>query len=239
MDDVTLFDMVQNGTMDAAVAATLWTIGEERRSFLTVAVPRLAGKTTVARAMLQFAPPDTVVHELSGELDEMARLRAAPDGGYLFVDEFARGGQSHYIWGEPVRRVFQTVQAGFSLATSLHASSLWEAFRLICEENGVPDDDASRIDYVVYLVRMGDEEHGYRRRVAAVYEVERVEDGVPHARLLHRWRAEEDTFDRMEAPRLLTAGTARLRQHAAHIRRTVDRQRSTAAGAGVEAAAAS
>ncbi len=236
MDDVTLFDMVQNGTMDAAVAATLWTIGEERRSFLTVAVPRLAGKTTVARAMLQFAPPDTAVHELSGELDEMARLRAAPDGGYLFVDEFARGGQSRYIWGEPVRRVFQTVQAGFSLATSLHASSLWEAFRLICEENGVPDEDASRIDYVVYLVRMGDEEHGYRRRVAAVYEVERVEDGVPRARLLHRWRAEEDTFDRMEAPRLLAAGTTRLQQHAAYIRRTVgDRQPA----AGVAASAAS
>ncbi len=51
MAELSLADLVRNGTMDEHVAATLWTIAEERRSFMVTAVPRFAGKSTVSNAM--------------------------------------------------------------------------------------------------------------------------------------------------------------------------------------------
>ena len=47
--------LVQNGTMDAEIAGTLWAAVDEQASFLTVAVPQNAGKTTVASAVLALA----------------------------------------------------------------------------------------------------------------------------------------------------------------------------------------
>lgn len=38
--DPSLLDLVANGTLDAEIAATLWSIADERRSFMTVAIHR-------------------------------------------------------------------------------------------------------------------------------------------------------------------------------------------------------
>ncbi len=40
--------LIANGTMSAEVAATLWLMMEEHPSFLVVALPRKAGKSTLA-----------------------------------------------------------------------------------------------------------------------------------------------------------------------------------------------
>jgi Flp pilus assembly CpaF family ATPase len=40
MSDPSLLDLVANGTLDAEIAATLWSIADERRSFMTVAIHR-------------------------------------------------------------------------------------------------------------------------------------------------------------------------------------------------------
>mgnify|MGYP000737082563 CR=1 FL=1 len=146
MAELSLADLVRNGTMDEHVAATLWTIAEERRSFMVTAVPRFAGKSTVSSAMLEQVPKGTPVHVLSGDEDEMRELAANPDGGYLVVGELSRAPVSHYIWGQPVRTYFETVRAGFSLATAMHAPTPEDAFALIGDDNGVPDGDASLIE---------------------------------------------------------------------------------------------
>ena len=65
MSELTLVDLVRNGTMNAEIAATLASIAAERRSFMVVAVPRFAGKTTVTDAMLHCLPADVPVHRLS------------------------------------------------------------------------------------------------------------------------------------------------------------------------------
>lgn len=44
-------DLVRNGTMSAEIAATLAGAVEEGRSFFVLAVPRLAGKSTVTEAV--------------------------------------------------------------------------------------------------------------------------------------------------------------------------------------------
>lgn len=227
MAELTLLDLVHNGTMDHHLAATIWTIAEERRSFVVMAVPRFAGKTTVSHAMLRFVPSGTPVHHLSGDEAEVESLRANPDGGYLVVGEFSRASVSNYIWGEPVRKVFETMREGFPLATALHAATVEEAFSKICDDNGVPDRDASLIDYVIYIERKGTDLDDFWRRIAAVHEVDRVVNGMPSARLLHRWNEADDSFERVEQPRLLSVGADGLQARAARIRQMVDAGRTS------------
>ena len=214
MAELTLLDLVRNGTMSAGVAATLSAIAEEKRSFMIVAVPRLAGKSTVGRAMLDFAPRSAPIHHLSGSEAEMEELARRPDGGYLVVAEFADVDVPGYIWGSPVRRVFQTMRAGFSLSVGLHAPSVEEAYAAVCHGNGVADEDASRISYMVYIERMGANRDDFWRRIATVYEVDRVVGGVPHARLVHRWYRESDQFEQVEHPRLLSIREPALQERA-------------------------
>ena len=226
MAELTLLDLVRNGTMSAGVAATLSAIAEEKRSFMIVAVPRFAGKSTVARAVLDFAPRSAPLHHLSGSEEEMDELAQRPDGGYLVVGEFSQAPVPGYIWGSPVRRVFQTMRAGFSLSVCLHAPTVEEAYAAVCHGNGVGDEDASRIGYMVYIERMGANLDDFWRRIAAVYEIDRVVGGVPHARLLHRWHRESDRFEQVEHPHLLSVREPALQERAKRFQEMADAGRT-------------
>ena len=217
----TILDLIANGTMSAEMAATLWAAVDERRSFVVVAIPRLAGKSTVGNAMLSLLPAEVPVHRLSGEEEEMGRLKEEATGGYLVVGEFSQAPVSTYIWGSPVRRVFDTLTAGYSLAVSLHAPGLREAFEAICQGNGVTDEQASGIGLMVYLRRFG-EDPDFWRRAAEIHEVDKVEGGVPRGRLLHRWVEEDDRFEVVERPRVLGAEAGDLEGRAARLSERVE-----------------
>ncbi len=73
MAELTLVDLLRNGTMNAEIAATLASIAAEQRSFMVVAIPRFAGKSTVTNAMLHCVPANLPVHRLSGDEAEMDR----------------------------------------------------------------------------------------------------------------------------------------------------------------------
>ena len=208
MPELMLADLVRNGTMSPAIAATIATAAAERRSLLVFAIPRLAGKTTTLRAALAHAPAGTPVHELSQAEGAGLGIPAEPDGGYLFVSEIADTPFPDYLWGEPVRRVFDALERGFALATALHAPGIDEAFAQICHANGVPDTQAARIDLAVYIRALGpDWRAPIARRVAAVHEIQGVTNGVPRTRYLYAWDDEHDRFETVEAPtRLGTAG---------------------------------
>jgi Flp pilus assembly CpaF family ATPase len=217
LSEITLVDLVRNGTINAEIAATLWSIVAEKHSFMIVAVPRFAGKSTVGDAMLQFVSDDVPVHQLSGEESEMEQLQQHADGGYLVVGEFSNAPVPRYIWGSPVRKVFETMRAGYSLSTALHAPTVEEAYAAISQGNDVADEDASKISYMVYIERMGDDLDSFWRRVAEVHEVDRVVDGKPQGRLLHRWDAQADRFERVAEPRLLTVGSQKIAERASQI----------------------
>jgi hypothetical protein len=224
----TILDLVRNGTMSAQMAATLWAAADARLSWVIAAVPRWAGKSAVADAMLALLPPGVPVHRLSGDEHEMAHLKQAATGGYLVVGEFSEAPVPTYIWGPPVRRVFDTVAAGYSLATSLHAPDLQGIFDVICQSNGVTDQDASRIKLALYIRRFGDEPETFWRRLAEIHEVDRVEGGTPFGRLLHRW-TEDDRFEAVEAPRLLQTESGAIDARAARMEAMIAAGRTTAA----------
>lgn len=201
-----LADLVRNGTMSAEIAATLATAAAERRSLLVIAVPRNAGKTTTLRATLEHAPKGTAVHHLSRDLDDLG-IPPQDDAGYLFMSEIAQTGFPDYLWGEEVRRVFASLERGFSLATALHAASVDEAFEVICGANEVLDRDAGGLDLALYIHTEGPWDATERRRIAELREVEAVKDGRPQGGTLFRWHEDGDRFERVDEPAVIGSET--------------------------------
>jgi hypothetical protein len=64
----------------------------------------------------------------------------------------------------------------------------------------VPDRHAAGIDLFVYIRSLGHWEQPERRVVAEVHELEGVDGGRPHARLLHRWDQANDRFEDVDLP---------------------------------------
>jgi hypothetical protein len=186
--ELTLADLVANGTMSPEIAATLRATARGRHSFLVVAVPRLAGKSTVMAAMLECAPPGAPVKAVGDDGVDIDALAVASAGGYLVVPEISEYPVSAgYIWGAPVRRVFARIGDEVALAAALHAPGAAEAMEVVCRGNRVPDEHAAHIALVVYIRSLGtDWRRPTGRRIATVNEIVAVRGGRPETRLLHR-----------------------------------------------------
>jgi len=181
--------------MSQDIADVLRATVRDRRSFIVLAVPRLAGKSTVMRAMLAERPKSAPVRTLAEDGDDISLLLAQSRNGYLIVPEVTQSGaMPGYIWGEPVRQVFRSVGDGVSLAATLHADGPADAFAQICKGCGVPDEDARKISLAVYLRSIGRWEEPSRRVVSSVHEISDVREGRPVMRLVHRWDEEADRF---------------------------------------------
>ena len=190
-----LDDLVANRTMSREVAETLRRIGRDRRSFVVLAVPRLAGKSTVLRAILAERPPTSPVMTLAEDGQDIDELVKKSTGGYLVIPEITQSAaMPGYIWGDDVRRIFKAAKAGVSLAATLHADGPEDAFTQICQGCGVPDADASKIAFSVHLRSIGRWEEPTRRVVQAVHAIEGVKGGTPKLRLLHQWDERRDEF---------------------------------------------
>jgi type IV secretory pathway ATPase VirB11/archaellum biosynthesis ATPase len=191
-----LDDLVANRTMSSDIAGTLREVARQRRSFIVVAVPRLAGKSTVLGAILAERPessPMATVAEDGRAIDQLVRDSV---GGYLVIPEITQSAaMPGYIWGADVRRIFKLAKDGdVSLAATLHADGPDDAFRQICGGCGVPDSDASKFSLAVSLRSIGRWEEPTRRVVASVHEIAGVNDGKPRMKLLHHWDEGHDGF---------------------------------------------
>ena len=210
MSELTLPALVANGTMSAPIAETLRATAREGHSFAVFAIPRMAGKSTTLGAMLAERAPGSPVRVVTGEAPEQDKLRKDCEGGYLVIPEILAGQAkdvpSEYIFGEPVRRVFETLASGYSLAFTTHADGLREMFDIVARKNQVSDEHCSLIRLCVYLRSIGEWEHPEKRRVSEVHEVLRVTGGVPEVRLLHRWDEASDTFVDVDRPRIIGHG---------------------------------
>jgi hypothetical protein len=205
---LSLADLTANGTMSPEIASTLGATARGRHSFLVVAIPRLAGKSTVMAAMLSHRPlgaPGKTVGDDGADIDALA---AASAGGYLIVPEISEYPvTAGYIWGAPVRHVFSRIGEDVALAAALHASGAEEAIEIACHGNGVPDEQAAQIAVVVYIRSLGsDWQRPTGRRIATVHEIVTVRNGRPETRLLHRWDERADHFETLERPRRIAAG---------------------------------
>jgi hypothetical protein len=176
------------------MAATLACAAEERRSMLFVAVPRMAGKSTLMRAALAHIPERTAVHHLRRSAGPGLGIPGAEADGYLAMSEIAPTGFDDYLWGDEVRTVFAALRPGLSLVTALHAPGIDEAFDVITRGCGVPAEQAGTIELVTYIRSLGPWQSPTRRVVERMHEVDGVSDGGVAHRLLYSWDEAADQF---------------------------------------------
>src|SRR5438067_9153076 len=112
-----LDDLVANRTMSREVAETLRGIARDRRSFIVLAVPRLAGKSTVLRAILAERPTSSPVMTLAEDGQDVDQLIRKSADGYLVVPEITQSAaMPGYIWDAEVRRIFRAAKAAKDVA---------------------------------------------------------------------------------------------------------------------------
>src|SRR2546423_12492317 len=86
--------------MTSEIAQTLREVARGKRSFIVVAAPRLAGKSTVLRAILAERPTSAPVLTLSEDGELLDQLIEKSAGGYLGIPEIAPSAAlPGYIWG--------------------------------------------------------------------------------------------------------------------------------------------
>ena len=152
---LTLDDLVDNGTVTAEGAAILRDIGARTQSFLVFSLPRNAGKSTVTDAILASAPDGTPRHDFLGTEAERDALLETPAAGYLVVAEMGHRGRPGYLAEEEVPRVFELVDHGYALASSLHADTDEQLYEVLAK-NGVSASAARNVRYLVKVQPLGD-----------------------------------------------------------------------------------
>jgi hypothetical protein len=190
-----IVELLRAGTIDAELAATLWTLIEGRVPIIVAAAGRGAGKSTLLGALLDFLPPGLRIVELEGATETFDWLPQAgelgwdrahahaptagapdreaaahrpvrPDDTVLLIPELSDHLPS-YTWGAEARIAIRAASIGYDLAATIHADDLEEVFDALRRPPvGADDDELSRLGVVVILRRLGD---GRRRIVAAHY----------------------------------------------------------------------
>lgn len=201
--EITIIKLIQNHTISAQIAGLLWAAVDEKVSFLTAAVYRNAGKSTISKAVLSLRPKNVSLHYASDNMEVTEKLlNVEKHGGYLVVDEFSDYDQPGYLWGEQVKHVFQMLKKGYSLQASLHAENAQDAILELTQKNGISDEDASQIQLVIFIEMFGTTLSDAKRRVTQIYEVHRVEGGNPMGHLIFKWDKESDNFEMVEESHL-------------------------------------
>lgn len=169
---LSVFDLLESGTLDFALAAYLMEVLSRGASLMVGARPGGAGKTTVMCALLNLMPADVELVAATAEAVRTARPVHVGGRRCYVCHEVGAGRYFAYLWGANLRAYCGLCEMGHLLATNLHADDMEEAQEQLCGENGVPAAHFNAFRVLVFLGIGG----GYgrmRRRVEKVY----VSDG--------------------------------------------------------------
>jgi hypothetical protein len=142
-------EIVESGSLDARLMATLWAVTSRRRSVMLASEAPMAGKTTTLSALVDFLPDGTVGVFLRGWRGDFEWTdEIGPERGYLLVNEMS----DHlpiYVWGRNARGALQLAGQAYGMGATMHADSLPEALDLLRGELGAADADLAGL--TIYL----------------------------------------------------------------------------------------
>jgi hypothetical protein len=195
---MSVVQLIRAGTLDADLAALVWLLVEARVSLVVAAGPRLAGKTTVLTALLEFLPASATIHDLEGYAEDFAWLPEAPrlgwhaeqparpteqpaagaslqqispQTGFLVAGELSPH-LPFYTWGEQARVAVRATSLGYGLGATIHADSLQELFdELRGPDVRLTDDELSHLGLVLILRAFRNDRGEIVRRIAAAHFV--------------------------------------------------------------------
>ena len=142
-------EIVESGSLDARLMATLWAVTSRRRSVMLASEAPMAGKTTTLSALVDFLPDGTVGVFLRGwRADFEWTDEIGPERGYLLVNEMS----DHlpiYVWGRNAGGALKLAGKGYGMGATMHADSLPEALDLLRGALGAADADLGGV--TIYL----------------------------------------------------------------------------------------
>jgi len=211
-----IVELIQTGTLDAELAATIWLLIEGRVPLLVAAGRPGVGASTLLAALLEFIPPELRVVELRGADETFDWLPHASELGWPGVARRPAEGapfrpedtvllaaelSDHApaaTWGEAARIAVRAAAIGYGLAATIQGDSLDDVFEALrASPIGLGDDELSRLGVVLVLRQSA----GGHRRVAAAHYVRPVARDV-HGHLqrlgpavLATWNDATDTFE--------------------------------------------
>ncbi|MBI4498832.1 MAG: hypothetical protein HY689_13145 [Chloroflexi bacterium] len=217
-----VLDLMDEGTLDAPLAALLWLAIERHASLVVVGghAPGV-GKTTLLTALLAFLAPEATPVFTAGQRETFAFVeRTDPARTRILVNEIS----DHlpgYLWGRQAATVFDLAGRGYALAATMHAASLDELVgQLEPPPVGVPRRTFAQRVPLTVLLAAGYQERRLVRRVTSVLLLRPGEDAAAvHADPLSTWDAATDTYDFTDQQAVWVALAARLRLPVARLRR--------------------
>jgi len=173
---LSIFDLIEAGTLDLDLAAYLMARLSRGASFMVGARPGGAGKTTVMCAMLNLVPVDVdLVAATTAAVGAASRDDSSARRCFV-CHEIGSGPYFAYLWADDLRAYCALSERGHLLATNLHADDIDETRRQVCGENGVPAAHFNAFELLVFL-RVKGGFYSRRRTVDTVY----ASDGAaPH-----------------------------------------------------------
>jgi len=142
-------EIVESGSLDARLMATLWAVISRRRSVMLASEAPMAGKTTTLSALVDFLPVETTGVFLRGWREETSWTdEIGPERGYLLINELS----DHlpiYVWGRNARFALQLAGHGYGLGATMHADTLDEALAVLRGQLMVSDADLAGL--TIYL----------------------------------------------------------------------------------------
>mgnify|MGYP006299357315 CR=1 FL=1 len=166
---LSVFDLLEAGTLDLDMAARLMARITRGASFMVGALPGGAGKTTVMCALLNLAPADCALAAATPEVVRAASRRPPARRTCFICHEIGAGHWFAYLWGDDLRRYCALRDQGHLLATNLHADYIEEARAQVVEENRVPESHFAGFELLLFL-RVGGGFGQRRRTVEPVYQ---------------------------------------------------------------------
>ncbi|MEX1072712.1 MAG: hypothetical protein WED86_03340 [Chloroflexota bacterium] len=146
---MSVVEIVESGSLDARLMATLWAVVARRRSVMLASEAPMAGKTTTLSALVDLLPSGTVgvfLRGWRGDFDWTDEI--GPERGYLLVNEMS----DHlpiYVWGRNARGALALAGRGYGMGATMHADSLDEATALLRDQLGATDADMAGL--TIYL----------------------------------------------------------------------------------------
>jgi hypothetical protein len=151
---LSVIDLIDRNTIDLRLAAYLAAKVYAGASFIVGAVPGGGGKTTVMGAFLNLLPPTMKIIPVDSHraIRSIEQHRAPV---CALAHEISTGMYYAYIWADMLRSFFAFPRHGHTIATNLHADDLDQAYKQICVDNGVSEEQLNSVDLFLFLRKGG------------------------------------------------------------------------------------
>jgi hypothetical protein len=153
-ENLTIFDIVNSGTVDFKLAGLLWLLMEHRASVLVASGPMWAGKSTLLHILLDFLPPGIHQVPLQGCAEDFNFTEnVKPEKTYLVSEEISNH-QYEYLWGHQVTKALALIPEGYAFGSTIHARDVREVAYLLHRILQVPLPLIAGLGVVITLQAM-------------------------------------------------------------------------------------